>query len=904
MKTTFRINYMTEWGQGVWISGSVKALGAWDTMNAFPMTYIGNGEWEATITFKSPKNFEYKYLIKNSDHSLIWEGGKNRQFLCDDFSKADIRDFWHPQINDESVLFSKVFTGVLCKREKTEPVHAAPGTENAIRFSINAPRVSPNQSLAIVGNNVSLGIWNNPVLMNDSNYPKWSVELDTKEFHFPVEYKYVIVDTKSGKIDIWEDGAERSIFYIDKKTTKSIHLQNDEGFRYPIGKWKGAGVAVPVFSLRTQNSFGVGEFNDLKMLVNWVKLTGLKMIQILPVNETIATHSWLDSYPYKAISVFALHPMYLNLDKLGKLNDEKLMDEFEVAKDILNSKTYVDYVEVLQVKSRYYKLIFDQTWNEVKKTESYNSFFNKNKSWLEDYAAFCFLRDRYKTGNFRNWGPWAEYSPAKIKKLVDPGSEHFEHIAVHYFIQYHLDLQLREAIEYGHLNGITFKGDIPIGISPDSIEAWTKPDLFNLNGQAGAPPDDFAILGQNWGFPTYNWDIMARDNYNWWKQRLETMSQFFDAYRIDHVLGFFRIWEIPHQALHGLLGYFRPGLPLTREEIQEWGILFDRDRFTRPYIKEHFLHEFFGEHTQEVKEQYLIEKDDHTFDIQPEFDTQKKIYQHFTPNENSEQHISEKNVMIRDGLISLFDEVLFVKDPYSATPAYHPRISMHYSFSFRELDQYTKDKLDELYIDFFYRRHESFWKEEAYKKLPSLINATDMLVCGEDLGMVPDCVPEVMKNLNILSLEIQRMPKNQNIEFGHPADAPYMSVCTTSTHDMSTIRGWWEENHEKTQLYYHYILGHNDKAPFFAEPWICREIINQHLRSPAMLTIFPIQDLIAMDGDLRWNETDKERINVPSDVKNKWRYRMIIPMEELINATEFCDSLRNMIHQSGRDNEV
>jgi 4-alpha-glucanotransferase len=901
MKITFRINYMTEWGQGIWITGSDEALGNWNSKNAFPMTYIGNGEWEAVLQTKLPSSFDYKYIIKRNDNTISWEGGKNRLFNAPDFEVVGIRDFWHPQSDDESVLFSKLFTGVIFNREVKAVKKKKTTGKNILRFSINAPRVKADQSLAIIGNSKQLGIWNKPVLMNVTNFPCWSIDVELKDFHYPIEYKYVIVDTKTNRIDVWEDGNERSIFYIDNKIENCIHLQNDEHFRAPTGKWKGAGVAVPVFSLRTEDSFGTGEFNDLKKMADWANKTGLKVIQVLPINETVATHSWLDSYPYKAISVFALHPMYLNLEKLGALDDEKMMDEFEVAKNILNAKIEVDYVEVTQLKARYYKLIFDQTWEEVKESDSYKAFFKENCYWLEDYAAFCFLRDQYKTANFRKWDKWAVYDPKKIKKLVDPSAKHFEHIAVHYFIQYHLDKQLQEAINYGHKVGVGFKGDIPIGISPNSVEAWTQPALFNLNGQAGAPPDDFAVLGQNWGFPTYNWEIMAEDGYDWWIKRLKALSKYFDAYRIDHILGFFRIWEIPQHAIHGLLGYFRPGLPLVPEEIQSRGIEFDEERFTKPYIREHFLHELFGEHTDEVKKQYLIEKEDNYFGLKPDFDTQKKVYQHFSPDEVAEENISEKNVIIRDGLIALLDEVLFIRDPYCSYPAYHPRISMNYSFSFRELDQYTKNKLDEIYVDFFYHRHEDFWKELAYKKLPSIIEASDMLVCGEDLGMVPECVTEVMKNLNILSLEIQRMPKNPKLEFAHPADAPYLSVCTTSTHDMSTIRGWWEENREKTQRFYSHILGHNDFAPFFAEPWICKEIIFQHLFSHAMLTIFPIQDLIAVDGDLRWGETDKERINVPSDEKNKWRYRMILSLEELLEADEFNNTIRNMIHISGRD---
>jgi len=899
MKVIFRINYITRWGESIWICGSRKTLGNWDKHLAFPLTHNGNGEWEATINFKDSKKFEYKFFLKTSSNQIIWEGGSNRIFKIDQYNNVETREYWRPQSNLTSPLFSKVFSDVLMKHKNTSDPEVTP--KKAVLFQIRAPRVASNLQLGIVGNCKELGNWVKPLTMYQSEFPFWKKYIDIEKIKFPIAYKYVLINSTTKKIELWEDGEERQIFYVDCKEQSVLHIQSDEDFRYPAEKWKGAGVALPIFSMRTEESFGVGEFNDLKKMVDWAKKVELKMIQVLPINETIATHSWLDSYPYKSISVFALHPMYLNLNKMGELDDEKLRDEFDLAKGMLNAKTFVDYVEVTQFKSKYFKLIFDQTWKQVKRTKAFQNFFNENQEWLKPYAAFCFLRDRYKTSNFREWGVWSTFDVAKIEELVDPKSKHYEHIAIHYFLQYHLDQQLTEAIEYAHQNGIALKGDIPIGISPNSIEAWTDPELFNLNGQAGAPPDDFAVLGQNWGFPTYNWEVMAKDGFAWWRKRLSMMSRYFDAYRIDHILGFFRIWEIPQNAIHGLLGFFKPALPLFLDEIAERGIWFDEERMVKPYIRHHFLHEIFGEHTEEVLKLYLIEKNFHCYTLKDNYNTQRKTYNHFTPADNADELLSEKQVIIRDGLISLLDEVIFIRDPYSSYPAYHPRISMHNSYSYRELDHNTKEKLDALYIDFFYNRHEEFWKNEAMKKLPSIINATNMLVCGEDLGMVPDNVPEVMKALNILSLEIQRMPKNPKIEFAHPNDAPYLSVCTTSTHDMATIRGWWEENRDKTQRFYHYYLGHNNQAPYFAEPWVCTEIINQHLHSPAMWTIFPIQDLLAMDGELRWNETDKERINVPSDEKNKWCYRMILSLESLNDAEQFNNKLREMISRSKRN---
>lgn len=900
MKIVFTIHYRSSWGQSLLVAGSGPSLGEWEPDQALSMDYIGNDEWSASLELDANSFFEYKYLIKEANGFTIWEGGNNRSLLTAGYNTMVVRDRWHPVVDAKRVMLSKVFTEVIMKPEKLFAAKQKPKTSQTVRFSLLAPRVGPGYAIGITGSIAALGGWKQPVMLGNKNYPKWELELDAIGFSHPVAYKYVIIRLADKQVTSWEEGENRMLYPTVPAGEASVLVVNDEDFRYPIGNWKGAGVAVPVFSLRTSDSFGVGEFNDLKKLVDWCTKTGLKMIQVLPINETVATHSWLDSYPYKSITVMALHPMYLHLPALGRLKDEKLMREFEKTGKELNQKTVVDYVGVTKAKARYFKLIFDQEWDQLRKTKAFKQFFEENSHWLQPYAAFCYLRDQYKTSDFRQWGDYATYKPEQIAALTDPAQPFHEHIAVHYFQQFHLDKQLREVVEYAHAKGVGLKGDIPIGISPNSIEAWTEPELFNLSGQAGAPPDDFAVMGQNWGFPTYNWDVMARDGYAWWKKRLLMMEKYFDAYRIDHILGFFRIWEIPQHALHGLLGYFKPGMPLSIAEVEEQGLWFDYDRFVKPYIKGHFLYDFFGEYTDEVRRNYLVEVDYDTFELKADFNTQRKIYQHFSPQGDTAD-VSGKAIIIRDGLMNLLNEVLFIADPYSSEPAYHPRIAFHFTYSYRDLEQWQKEILNDLYIQFFYKRHEEFWKYHALAKLPAIVEASNMLVCGEDLGMVPDNVPEVMQQLNILSLEIQRMPKNPKIDFGHPDDAPYLSVCTTSTHDMSTVRGWWEEDRAKTERFYHHLLGHNDVAPYFAEPWVCQEIIRQHLHAPAMWTIFPIQDLIAMDGSLRWDQTDKERINVPSDPENKWQYRMILSLEELLETDAFNQLLKDMIHLAGRD---
>lgn len=636
---------------------------------------------------------------------------------------------------------------------------------------------------------------------------------------------------------------------------------------------KFAGVAVPVFSLKSNDSFGIGEFNDLKYLADWCHKVGLKIIQILPINDTRTDDSWNNSYPYKAISTKALHPIYLNLSQMGTLYNENDKEYFDKQRDILNAKDFVDYPEVMKIKDEFFKKIFAQTWNEVRNSYDYHIFFEKNKEWLMPYAEFC-IKNQQTTDN--------RQQPE-----------------LYYFLQYHLDKQLSEAVDYLHQKGIALKGDIPIGIGRHSVEAYTSPHLFNLDSQAGAPPDSFAAEGQNWGFPTYNWEVMAQDNYKWWRERLSQMSRYFDAYRIDHILGFFRIWEIPYKSTQGLLGHFNPAIGYQMSDIS-CQLSANEERLTKPYIRGHFLHEYFGEYTDEVREKYLNETSFSYFELKPDFDTQRKIADYFSSHQQSAtSNELEKNDKIRNGLLALAAEVLFLNEKNDDNIV-HPRIALQFTHSYNELDDFQKNEINKLYDEYFYHRNENLWKDEALKKLPKIIEASDMLVCGEDLGMVPACVPEVMQQLEILSLEVQRMPKNPSETFVNPKNNPYLSVDTTSTHDTSTLRGWWEENGEITNRFHREMLGREEGAPYFAEPYICKEIIEQHLNSSSMLTILPIQDYIAMDGEFRWDATQREQINVPANSEHHWCYKMHQSLESLNERNDFNDMLHDMIKASGR----
>jgi 4-alpha-glucanotransferase len=909
MNISFECYCPTQWGQSLYIVGSVKELGNWDFENAIEMHSITTDKWkvELKIGAKSKIAFQYKYFIKDENQNAIHvEFGTHRDFAgsTERFETIHIKDLWKYHGNDQYVWTKSAFADVIFKRNTQDLVrYTLPAkAENVIEFNVLAPRVGLDYFIGIVGNCDALGNWDEQgvVAMNSSEFPLWKIALPENGLPRVIEYKYVIVRKKSGEITTWEEDGNR-LAYLENAPQKSLFQISDNLFKFPHIHLKKAGVSLPVFSIRTDESFGVGEFLDLKKVVNWAQKTKLKMIQVLPVNDTISTRSFLDSYPYKAISVFALHPLYLNIFAMGKLKDAEKMAEYTKLQADLNKKESVDYDLVLKLKLNYTKHLFNEKQATVFKSDAYIQFFKSNKSWLEPYGAFCYLRDKYQTGDFTQWNAFSSYTSTHVKALFNPKSEAYSEITFWYFVQYFLDKQLTEASAYAKKNGIVLKGDIPIGISRHSADAWFEPRLYNFDGQAGAPPDDFSADGQNWGFPTYNWKEMEKDHYKWWRNRLTKMAEYFDAYRIDHILGFFRIWEIPFDAVQGILGHFKPSIPLSSDELNYKGVWVDYNRLCKPYIRGHFLSEIFNDYTKEVVTNYLNEIEYNIFEFKAEFATQRLIYDHFVAEMELEA-LPEKERTIMWGLIRLAAEVVLLP-VNGAINQFHPRISMHSTYSYKELDNYQKERLNEVYIHYFYHRHEQFWKEQALQKLPALADATNMLICGEDLGMIPASVPEVMNKFGILSLEIQRMPKDPKKEFAHPADAPAMSVCTTSTHDMATIRGWWEENRMKTQMFYNQQLGKYGEMPYFAEPWVCKDMILQHLYSPAMWTVFPIQDLLAMDEKLRAEDTHSERINNPANPRHYWKYRMHLSMEELLKAKDFNSLLSQLVKESHRDTE-
>lgn len=729
-----------------------------------------------------------------------------------------------------------------------------------------------------------------------------SADIDLPKGGLPLLYRY----------GVWRDGQ-----CIRKEQNTMAHvIENVSASRKSLDlkdQWRDArrvaGVAVPIFSLRSEGSFGVGDFGDLRLMIDWAVATRQTAVQILPINDTTITNTWQDSYPYNSISIYAFHPQYVDLRQLPALKDEQKAAEYEQKRQELNALTQIDYEAVNKAKRAYLHDLFEQEGKKALATVGFKTFFEQNEEWLRPYAAFSILRDQYNTPDFSRWPEHKVYKKKEIEALTDKKNSRYQEVAYYYYIQYVLHTQLLAASAYAREKNVILKGDIPIGISRASVESWVEPFYFNMNGSAGAPPDPFSANGQNWGFPTYNWDKMQQDGLRWWLKRFRKMQEYFSAYRIDHILGFFRIWEIPTHSVHGLLGQFAPSLPMTPDEIATYGLYFQKEFMTEPFINDELIEQRFAplrhyhdeepgcwegkDPVQYVKETFLDHQHDDIWQMKPHFKTQRQVEGFFSGKKKP------RNLEMKETLYSLISDVLFVED-HKRPGTYHPRISAQLDYVYSRLQSWEKEAFNRLYNEYFYRRHNQFWYEQAMHKLPELINATQMIVCGEDLGMVPDCVPWVMNQLQILSLEIQRMPKRPEDEFGHVERYPERSVCTTGTHDTETLRQWWELDPELTQHFWNNELHQPGKAPAEASTEICEMIVRAHLESPSLLCILPLQDWLAIDQQLRLPDANAERINIPANPRHYWRYRMHLTLEQLIGAKEFNEKVSTLISSSNR----
>lgn len=890
MLVHFHIHYYPNQKEILKLYGSAPETGDFQEDKALEMSYLGDGYWHLPLEIEGAIQLEYRYLVREAGHITRREWGNNHHvFLPPDVDLCTLYDYWQPE-SDMRFLYTAAYTDCLMAVQRK-----GSGTNylaDHVILKVEAPFVKKGQSIGISGNIDLLGLWKEEkaLRMKPDRFPTWSISMNAGDLPESCCYKLVVIDDITGKIISWEWGEPRSLF-TPRCMDRQMLMHSGIVFRFQEAPWKGAGTTIPVFSLRSVDSWGCGDFADLKKMTDWAELTGQQMIQLLPVNDTSLLESGCGSNPYNAVSAFALHPIYASIKDLPELRDETKKLQYETKRQRLNALPSMNYEEVFRLKQTYLQDLFNQEGHLVLETADYRIFFEKNHDWLVPYAAFCYLRKSRNSYDFRDWGEYAIYDARKVEDLCRPDQAFYKEIAIYFYIQYRLHQQLRAARNYAHNHSVVLNGDIAFGVSRFSADVWTDPRLFNPDVQIGTPPEASSVNGQEWGFPGYNWDNGKVEIQNWWTRRLRKTSDYFDACRMDHLYDFFRVWEIPSHSKDGLLGRYSPALPFSAEELSQQGFSFDEKSMTEPYITEKLVENVFGESADNVRKAYLQKMSNGRYELNSGFDTQQKT------GEGLFETKEDKKVL--DGLRTLCSEVLFVKDQ-KVPGYYHPRIAGSDTACYESLSPEQKESFDRLYRYFYRVRNIDFWKSKAYEILPALVDSTRMLICSGDPGKLLPFVPEVMHNLGILSLEIQRMAGNPDSRTENLNAIPYQSVCTTSTYNTSPIRSWWQEDKRNTQQYYQQVLWKKGEAPEECIPEIAEQIIRLHLESPALWVILPWQDWMSFDGKLRNPEAEAERIYDPSKSNRDWNYRMHITLDDLLKEKDFNRKIRSLIKGSGR----
>lgn len=885
MKIRFSIEYRTAPGERI-----VVCLEGRAGEKRLEMSSSDDVMWhcEAEWTADNNGTMNYHYCVERNGRETRreWELVKHGVDLLDkDTLRCDVRDWWIDRPAD-AYAYSLAFTECMAAHGYGR-LKACRGRNVVVK--VRAPQLLRNQRLVLACADEALGAWSveRATEMTQVRPNEWAAVVDADKLGSQLlEFKFVAVEPGKPQEAKWETGDNR-VLLMPEPSRGVLTVEEQIDARFDIEPLRAAGTVMPVFSLRSEKSCGVGDFGDLKRMADWAAAAGQHVLQLLPVNDTTMDYGWMDSYPYNCISVCALHPLYVDVRQLPALQDERLRTELERERRELNALPQVDYERVMRIKMRWLRATYDESGSKMLASPGFKRYFAQAKWWLAAYAAFCHYRDKYATADSSQWPAHSTADTKELAAMSNGRNKAFGKVAFWYYVQFNLHLQMKAAHDHARAVGVALKGDIPIGVNRNGADVWQNPKLFCMNGQAGAPPDAFSQKGQNWGFPTYDWDEMRKGGYGWWKSRLKVMSEYFDAYRIDHVLGFFRIWEIPEDAVDGMLGQFSPALGMTCAEIESYGLRFDPERYTKPLITAPLLVREFGDNAEMVKKEYLTERGDGTFSLKKHVDTQRKAA------------AAVADEAVSEWLQRLVANVLFVRDRKDKHK-YHPRILGSDSNAYALLDDGGKAAFDRLYEDYYYHRNSSFWYDKAMEKLPALVGSTRMLACAEDLGMVPESVPWVLDRLGILSLEIESMPKEYGRRFGDTASYPYRSVCTISTHDMATLRQWWDEDASRTQEYYNTVLRHDGTAPHPLPGWIAAEVVRNHLKSQSMLCLLSLQDWLAMDERLRAADAWGERINVPAEPRHYWRWRMHLTIEELMHAEEFNGKLRAMTAQAGR----
>ncbi|MDR0655254.1 MAG: 4-alpha-glucanotransferase [Treponema sp.] len=652
------------------------------------------------------------------------------------------------------------------------------------------------------------------------------------------------------------------------------------------------GVVIPVGALRSKESLGIGEFPDLVEFAGLCKKMGAGLIQLLPVNDTGS-----ESSPYFAISAFALHPVYI---RIGDIEEAPALKDLKKRLVEMGEKfgkeTRFPFEPIFRAKMKILRDIFTAAKNDIFKKAAQGGtlaeWIEKN-SWVREYAVYRRLKDANEEKSYQEWRSHKNVNREIIEGLWKDEKLKEEHL-FWVWIQEALDAQFSRAAAAIADMGIVLEGDLPILINEDSCDVWAHPEYFHLNLSAGAPPDMYGPEGQNWGFPTYNWEALEKNNYDWWRNRLKVAERYFRAYRIDHVLGFFRIWTSSRFDTSSALGRFVPYVPITKKELEELG--FDKSRIrwvSYPHIPtgevwDAVRNNWGGDHSEED----VAAETGKVFSAVLDRIGEEELWL-FKDSIRGEKDIASLGLhpAAQGFLVQAWHNRLFLEYEKGH---FFPTWFYRFSRAYASLSEEERNKLEVLFEN-HKSNSEKVWEREGKKLLMVLKDSSSMLPCAEDLGEIPDCVPVTLGKLKILGLRVVRWHRKWNLP-GEPyipfEDYPELSVCTPAVHDSSTVREWWER--EADQEIFSGFLGF-PSLPRVYNPGTAKLVLSKIAAAASRFRVFQIQDLLHLSA--RWYAEDaaSERINVPGTYNQfNWTYRLPASIEEIGNDSDFINAVQEL----------
>ena len=682
--------------------------------------------------------------------------------------------------------------------------------------------------------------------------------------------------------------------------------------RYIHNDRQSTGFVLPLLALRTQDK-PCGEFPDLEKLAVLAKKWGMNLIQILPVNDS----GWQAS-PYSALSSIALNPIYLSIKDLPEF--EQLSPALCGSLTQMNAQLAlhkrVPYGEVLDAKLK----ILSQAWEEI----SSPSFSNrtgvlsvlegwvKENEWVRPYGCFLELKKRFGGLPWWNWPEYATVRQDDIETLLSDSS-FAKQVDFWAWVQMRAYWQFENACTLVHAMGIDLMGDIPILMNRDSVDAWYDRQIFDFDFFAGAPPDAGSPPGQNWGFPLYRWDVIEKTGWAFWKTRLEAADHFYSSYRIDHVLGFFRIWAVGKAERDGYLGHFEPEMDYTREELHELGFSDERIQWlSQPHIPESAVEAIFALLKAAHDESNALPQQDtakfrsvlfsqigteplYRFSGQiqgsADFD---RLVRDFLPTSgtNGVSYGAQNEKALKSSLVSWWRNRSLLELPnghFIAAPNY---------WNTQAWCSLSDDERQEL-KSLIERKGEisnKLWLENGRKILSAITGHVTMQPCAEDLGFLSPGVPQTLDDLNIPGLRVLRWTRyyeEPGAPFVPPDKYPANSVACTSVHDSSTLREWWRDEPDKAKLWD--VLQLPGSCPDDLDPAAALQVVRAFAMVNSRFLVYPLQDLLACDEHYREENPKDERINIPGTCDDfDWTYRMKPSIEGLLPDGGFSSRISSL----------